>query len=786
MTSRAGKACTRALALLIGFIAIAQGAGGAWLIALGGSPYYLTAAVPMLAGAVFLWRTSTRTRLIFHALLLGTVAWAWWETDGAFWGMLARIGFILVIWLMAMWATGVLGFPSFARRVPPRTAASIAAVLVVAGFVAGHLTAQGTSAPSPMTPTTASEQDWPEYGRTQSATRFSPLTQITPANVDKLELAWTYRTGDLLRPSDKWHAVTFEATPLKISDALYLCTPHDLLIALDAETGKQRWRFDPKVHSEKTFWNACRGVAYFKADKPVHDCPERILAGTTDGRMLAVDAHTGAPCQSFGSNGEISILDGFGPVPPGFAYVTSPPMVIGSIAVVGGWVTDGYSLGEPSGAIRAYDVITGKFAWAWDMGRPGRTEEPPPGQMFTRGSPNAWAPMSADAALGLIYLPMGNATPDFWGAHRPPIFEKYASSIVALEVATGQPRWSYQTVHHDIWDYDLPANPILFEMKRDGRSTPALAQVTKSGQIFVLDRRTGELLTPAPERQVPQNPAPGEWLSPTQPISTVPTLGPPPLTEAAMWGLTPFDQLACRIAFRRYRYEGLYTPQSVNGTIMYPGPNGAINWGAATIDEDRGLLIANSAWNPWISFLLPRENADKLLATAVATGRSPGSLGLSPQLGTPFGMITWVMLSPFRIPCITPPWGHLTAIDLAANKVKWKVIFGTARDNGPFGWTVGLPIKTGTPNMGGPTSTRGGVTFIGASLDNYLRAYDTSTGQELWRGRLPAGGQSSPMTYWSASSGRQFVVITAGGHSALQTKFGDYVVAYALPPNFTK
>ncbi|TAK98594.1 MAG: membrane-bound PQQ-dependent dehydrogenase, glucose/quinate/shikimate family [Rhodospirillaceae bacterium] len=764
--------------MLIGLLALAQGAGGVWLISFGGSVYYLIAAVLMLIGAAFLWQGRQRTRLVFHLLLLGTLAWAFWETQGEAWGLLARLGFVAGMWLFVLMATRGPG-----RGIPVRVVACLAGLVGLAGsgLLVDHLIAQENPAAAPTAPMTATEQDWPVYGRTQSATRFSPLTQITPANVGKLEVAWTYRTGDMPRAGDHGHEFTFEATPLKIGDTLYLCSPHNIVIALDAETGKERWRFDPKVQDAAAYMRACRGVAYVKADKPVEDCPERILAGTIDGRMIAVDAHTGAPCKSFGTNGQISILRGLEYPLPGFAYTTSPPMVVGSVAVVGGWVSDDVSVGEPSGAIRAFDVISGKFAWAWDMGRPGDSKEPPPGETFTKGSPNSWPPMSVDPVLGLIYLPMGNATPDFWGAHRSPIFEKYSSSIVALDVTSGQPRWSYQTVHHDIWDYDVPANPILFDLKRDGRSIPALAQVTKMGQIFVLDRRTGELLTPAPETPAPQGPAPGDWLSPTQPISTVPYLGPPKLTEAAMWGLTPFDQIACRIAFRRYRYDGLYTPQSVGGSIIYPGVFGVVDWGAATFDEDRGLLIANSSWMPWISILVPRDITDRILAKAAAAGSDPISVGISPQLGTPFGMTGWPMFSPLGIPCVAPPWGHLVAIDLAANKVVWKVTLGTARDNGPLGSQIGLPLQIGVPSMGGPTSTRGGVTFIGAALDNYLRAFDSGTGQELWRGRLPAGGQSSPMTYWSTASGRQFVVISAGGHSALLTKPGDYVVAYALP-----
>jgi membrane-bound PQQ-dependent dehydrogenase (glucose/quinate/shikimate family) len=775
MNERAGI-WTKVVATLVGVWGLAQAAGGAWLLALHGSPYYALSGLLMTIGAVLLWRRSRAAKWAFHALLLGTLVWALWETRGAAWGMLARLGFIVAIWLAAIAAS---------RRNPIRVSAAAlqmaACLVLVAGTCFVTRTVAGDTPTIQDASPQAADQDWPQFGGTSHATRFSPLTQITPANVDRLAVAWVYRTGDMPSTKDKAQEFTFEATPLKIADTVYLCTPHNVLIGLDAETGKQRWRFDPKVQHAASYVKACRGVAYYKADHPVPDCPERILAGTIDGRMFAVDAKTGVPCASFGVNGQISVLSGLGRAPPGFAYLTSAPLVIGKVAVVGGWVLDNYSLGEPSGAIRAFDVLTGKFAWAWDMGRPGDKAFPPLGETFTKGSPNAWAPMSADPALGLVFLPMGNATPDHWGAHRNAVFEKYASSIVALDVNTGQPRWSFQTVHHDLWDFDVASNPILFDLKRGGQTIPALAQVTKMGQVFVLDRRTGVPLISVVEKPAPSGAAPGDWLSATQPVSAVPTLGPPRLTEAQMWGLTPLDQIACRITFRQNRYDGAYTPISVGGSILYPGPYGATDWGGATVDEDRGLLIANSSWLPFIARLIPRTTVDAIMEKIKAEHGDPGTSGISPQLGTPFGEIHRPFLSPLNIPCVTPPWGHLVAIDLVKNKVAWSVVLGTARDNGPLGSRLGVPLKTGVTSMGGPTTTRGGVTFIAATLDDELRAFDSRTGRELWQASLPAGGQASPMTYWSAASGRQFVVICAGGHGALKTRLGDYVVAYALP-----
>jgi membrane-bound PQQ-dependent dehydrogenase (glucose/quinate/shikimate family) len=775
-TGNGRRTFPRLLAAAIALFAIAQAVGGISLTLMGGSSYFVIAAAVMLAGAVLLWFNHPWTRITFHVLAGGTIAWALWETSGELWGMIARVGFFLLVWLLVMWASRGTAIPRW--RVP---AASIA-LLVLASGVIGTLVAQDAPSPTPVKAAgPAAEYNWPEYGRTPTSTRFSPLAQITSANVTKLQVAWSYRTGDTPREADKGLEFTFEATPLKIGDTLYFCTPHSIVIALDAETGAERWRHDPKIDDSGSYIKACRGVAYYKAAEQVTACPERILAGTLDGRMVAVDARTGESCNDFGTNGSTSILTGLGPHKKGYAYMTSAPYIIGRVALVSGWVSDNQSVGEPSGVVRAYDVITGKFAWAWDMGRPGDTKEPPPGETFTKGTPNVWPPMSADPALGLVYLPMGNATPDQWAGHRTAVMDKFGSSVVALDVVTGQPRWQFQLVHHDTWDYDTPSAPVLFDFKRGGESIPALAQFTKMGQLFVLDRRTGEPLIPVEERPVPQVAPSGDRLSPTQPFSTAVSLMPSKLTEASMWGLTPLDQIACRIEFHRYRYEGIYTPQTVKGTIQYPAPFGTTDWGGASYDEGRGLLIVPSSYMPFIMRLVPREEADRIVAPAIAAGKDPSTLGIGPQFGTPFGMTAWPMLSPLKMPCIAPPWGLLTAIDPSVNRIVWQHPFGTARDSGPFFWKVGLPIRIGVPSMGGPISTRGGITFIGATLDNYFRAFDTVTGKELWRARTPAGAQATPMTYWSEASGRQFVVTAAGGHGALMTKFGDYIIAYALP-----
>jgi quinoprotein glucose dehydrogenase len=766
----------RVLAVIIGALALAQIAGGVRLAMLGGSPYYLVAAAPLLASAVFLWRADPRAGWWFHLVLAGTLLWAIWEAGFQFWPLLARLGLIFALWLLVVRAARWPHAP--AAQASKLAAVGLAVAVVAVLGVTGWRQFSASAPPAPVKNAVALPPDgeWTHYGRTLDAQRFSPLTQINTGNVAKLVPAWTFRTGDGPGVNDAGKEYVFEATPLKIRDNLYLCTSHSIVIALDAETGRQVWRFDPRVAHKAAFLKACRGVGYYQAGTPVADCPERIISPTLDGRLIALDARTGALCASFGQGGQISAVAGMNP-PAGFAYITSAPLVVGRNVIVGGWVNDGYSRGEPSGVVRAFDAVTGALVWAWDVGKT-YTAIPPGG--FTPGTPNSWAPMSADPVLGLVYMPTGNATPDYWGAHRSPEMEKYSSSIVAVDAATGQTRWTFQTLHHDVWDFDVPSAPVLFTDTRGGRSTPALAQTTKSGEVFVLDRRTGQPLTPVREKAVPRGAAPGDWVSPTQPFSDVPSLVGDRLTEARMWGVTPIDQIACRIAFHSYRYDGRFTPQSLKGTITYPAPYGATDWGGATYDPQRGLLIVNSSLAPFISKLLPRRIADGVAAEAVRRDMDPSSLGVAPQFGAPYGMTGWPMLSPLSIPCLQPPWGYLTAIDLSANKVAWKVPLGTARDTGPLGLKIGPPIRLGVFSMGGPISTQGGVTFIGGTLDRYLSAVETSTGRMLWRGRLPAGGQATPLTY-TTRSGRQMVVISAGGHGALMTKPGDYVVAFALP-----
>jgi quinoprotein glucose dehydrogenase len=618
----------------------------------------------------------------------------------------------------------------------------------------------------------APDGDWPTYGRDAGGTRFSPLDRITPSNVAQLQVAWIARTG-ISENSDPGN---LEGTPLKIDATLYLCTSDAVIIALDAETGERRWSFDPQAHSTLAYRH-CRGVAYFRAPEMKGVCAARVIGASADAALWAVDASTGVPCPEFGQNGRVDLAKGMGAFPKGFYYVSSPPTLVRDKIVVGGWVTDNQYVGEPSGVIRAFDARTGHFAWAWDLGRSGVHTEPAPGETYTKGTPNSWAPMSADEKLGLVFAPMGNATPDYLSAHRTPEMNRFASSVVAIDAETGEPRWSFQTTHNDVWDYDIASQPTLFDWQSPAGSVPALIQPTKTAQLYLLDRRSGAPLARVEERAVPQGPVAGEHLSATQPFSTgMPSLVGSALREADLWGITPFDQLWCRIRFHQMRYEGMYTPPSEAGSISYPGHFGGMNWGGASVDSERQIALINANRIANTTQLIPRSAADHMKFPV-----GPETTGWFAQAGTPFAAIALAFLSPIGMPCQQPPYGTLMAVDLRTRQILWQHPFGSARDSGPFGLASHIPLTMGVPNVGGSILLRSGLAIIAASQERSIRALDITTGRELWSARLPAGGQATPMTYLSAKSGRQFIVIAAGGSLSMSAKTGDYIVAFAIP-----
>jgi len=443
--------------------------------------------------------------------------------------------------------------------------------------------------------------------------------------------------------------------------------------------------------------------------------------------------------------------------PGGYYYSTSPPAVVGDKIIVGGAVNDNYSTEEQSGVIRAFDIRTGDLLWKWDSGNPDVTTPLPEGEHYTTNSPNSWSVFSVDEGLGLVFIPLGNQVPDQLGMNRSDNVEKYSSSIVALDVNTGQPKWVRQTVHHDLWDMDVPAQPVLLDIN----GVPALVGPTKQGDIYVLDRRTGEPIIPVREIPAPTGAIPEDHTSPTQPISDL-TFSPAPLTESSMWGVTLFDQLACRIAFRKHFYEGRYTPPSLKGTIVYPGNFGVFNWGSVAVDPVRQVMFGMPTYLAFTSQLVPRADIPPR-----GQDEKGSEQGLNRNDGAPYGVFMGPFVSPLGIPCQTPPWGFVAGVDLRTGKIAYKHRNGTIEDMAPV------------PGIGGPMITAGGVVFLGAAVDDYLRAYDLTNGKVLWQARLPAGGQSTPMTYTVGD--QQFVLMVAGGHGSVGTKPGDYVIAYTLP-----
>ena len=766
----------RLLALLLILIGLVVTIGGAYLATLGGSLYYLLAGIVVALAGILTWRGDERGPLLYAAYLVVTLLWALWEAGLDGWALAPR--------LIAPAALGILFVVPWLRKAmrprPAQAPVAAGALSLLAILVVALLPVQyGATTERPMLPVTTAGAagEWPVWGRTPGGDRFSPLAQITPANVADLKPAWTYRAGT----TGRWQKSSFQATPLMVGNSLYLCAPTNVIIALDPETGRELWRFDPRVDKTgNSVVTACRGVAYYRAEG-APDCPERIISATFDARLIALDAHTGRPCPSFGTNGFVDLKTGLGESPAGFYYVSSAPTIVRGKVVLGGWVADNQSTDEPSGVIRGYDAVTGKFAWAWDMGRPGVTTEPKPGEQYTRSTPNSWAPMSGDEELGLVYVPTGNPTPDHWGGARSAASERFGSSLVALDASTGLLRWAFQTTHHDLWDYDVPAQPTLFNLTVAGQSVPAVAQATKTGEIFVLDRRTGKPLLPVVERPAPQRgtvePA---LLAKTQPYSVgMPSFGGARLTERDMWGISPLDQLWCRIEFRKLRYDGPYTPPGTDRSLIYPSIGGGMNWGSVSIDPSRNVMIVNAMYYPSVFELVPRAETDRILDSP--QGYSHNFALPQRQAGAPYGIRLTGLVSPLDVPCNKPPYGTLSAIDLTTRKLLWSRPFGMARDTGPLGLTSNLPLPMGMPNFGGSVTTASGLIFIGATQDTTFRAFNTSTGKLLWQSRLPAGGQANPMTYISPRSGRQFVLIVAGGHMLSRSPLGDAVVAYALP-----
>jgi quinoprotein glucose dehydrogenase len=631
--------------------------------------------------------------------------------------------------------------------------------------------------PAVQVPTGGPVAGWPEYGGNPGGTRHSPLTQITPENVSALEVAWTHHSGDI---EDGSHGMgmrsSYQVTPILVGDTLYFCTPFNRVIALDAETGAERWSYDPHASREGVYNLNCRGVASWVDPRASvdADCRTRIFTGTLDARLIALDAETGKPCGDFGSGGTVDLREGIGDTTPGEYGVTSPPVVLGDRVITGALVLDNRRTDSPGGVVRAWDARTGARVWAWDPVPPGSPAFPGTAEhAYRRGTANAWTAFSVDPALGLVYVPTGNTSPDYYGGERNGL-DFYSSSIVALDGRTGLVRWHFRTVHHDLWDYDAPSQPVFLDFTKNGATLPALIQPTKMGHLFFLDRRSGEPLFPVEERPVPQGGVPGETLSPTQPFPIVPApLHPATLTPDDAFGFTPWDRARCRDLIAGARSEGIFTPPSLEGSIQFPGMVGGANWGSGSVDAGRGVFVINTMRLATYIRLVPRTEYEKQFPDG------PPKFGYEPQEGTPYALERHLLMSPLGAPCNPPPWGVLTAIDVATGEKRWEVPLGTTRDLAPF--PVWLFAPDGVPNIGGPITTASGLTFIGATTDRYLRAFRTDTGEELWRTRLPTTAHATPMTYRLREDGRQYIVVAAGGHGLIPSVAGDALIAFALP-----
>ena len=771
------SATTRLTAVAIGIIGLFMLFQGGSLAFAGGTLYFACAGALMSASACQLWRLKPSGFFIFAGLLLLTLAWAVYEAGLEFWMISARIWMVA---FLALW----LCIPVIRRQIwrghaPPlfsmRTVQICAfASLVVFGTTAiNAFIADTRIAPTVTYGPSQNSSDWEAYGGSNAGTRYAPHTQINPQTVNQLEPVWQAETGQVGR---------FSATPIQIGDGIYLCTAQNIMIALDADTGAQRWRFDPQNDTSPFgILGNCRGVTYYHIPErnKQEQCAERIFTATTDARMIAVDKQTGEPCSEFGGNGEISLLAGMGEVKPYYYFVTSPPTVASGALVVGGWVMDNQETEEPSGVVRGYDPVSGELLWAWDIGREGiQTTLPPQGSFYTRGTPNVWSLTSADDELGLVYVPTGNATPDYFGGHRTPVMDKYASSIVAIDAKTGLTRWHFQTTHHDIWDYDVPSQPTLIDLTLAGKRHKAVIVPTKRGEVFVLDRATGELLTPVTERAVPQTDVPGERTSASQPFSTgMPSFAHPLIREQDMFGLTPFDHIACRKRFLELRYEGPMTPPSTRGTLLYPGPAGGMNWGSVAVDEARQLMVVNNMHLPFTVQLIPRE-AD-LINSNEGQNRGYGIGGA--QRGTPFAASVQLFASPLSLPCLEPPYGEIAVVDLTTQQIVWRRGMGF--------------LELGFPFSAGSIITAGGLIFNAGVMGGQLSAIDTNSGEILWQDQLRSGSDATPMSYVSPKTGKQYILVTVPGagrpaatsaHSESETNIesktptGGRIIAYAL------
>ncbi|WP_425918750.1 membrane-bound PQQ-dependent dehydrogenase, glucose/quinate/shikimate family [Acinetobacter sp. TSRC1-2] len=792
--------------IVIALLAIALLYMGGKLLMVGGSLAYFLIALVLLATAILLFLQKKIVLTVYAFLMWAILIWIvtevgldkWqWIPRGA---LFALIGFWLALPFVVkpLYKAASSTPESENRKFHPFLGGTVGVIiLMVVGILfydpvreKGNIenTAEATDA-------AVAAQDWAAYGGNSDALRYSKLAQINSKNVKNLEAVWEYHTGDLRDPKIDASEYTFEATPLKVNDTLYLCTGNNQVHALVPETGQLKWKYIPQREgSYLQQHQTCRGVSYFDvnavktsannvppAAATPQECSKRIITTTaTDPKLIALDADTGKLCSSFGDNGEVDLTKNMGEILPHVYMQTAVPLVANNLIIIGGSVMDnGYNSGNPSGVIRAYDAVTGQLVWNFDPANPELTQPLAEGQQYPYDTPVAWSTFTADIKNGLVYIPFGNASPDLLGLDRDPASnsEKFRDALVALDLNTGKLKWSFQTSYHDLWDRDNPTQPSLLDIDYKRQKSPAIILPTKVGNIFVLNRLTGKPVYPIEQVKVSTQGDIGENYAPTQPKSSL-NFMPEMLTEASMWGITPFDQIQCRIEFNKNRYDGNpWTPSTEKGSIIFPGNIGVFNWGSVSIDPERQILIGSPVRLAYLYKLIKRtpETEEKRLFTQENT----------PYWNENFEGHYATQIKQFAsnlgIPCIAPPWGRLAAVNLKTGKTEWVRRIGNTKNlkttflpgRFPIGFNMGMLAH------GGTLTTKGGIVFQAATADNFFRAYDINTGEKLWETELPAGGQATPATFIGKDKA-QYVVLSAGGHGSLGTQLGDSVIAYKV------
>ena len=778
--------------IVLAILALALLYMGGKLLMLGGSAFYALMAVGLLITAILLFRNQRSALALYAVLMWITLAWIIWEVGFDKWQWIPRgdLFGVIGLWLAMPWVVKPLYQGE--RRFHTFLGGTVIVMIVVVIGLCFYdpLPQAGTiSNAREQTSEQGAANDWTAYGGTTDGQRFSSLNQITKENVQNLEVAWTYHTGDLRQDADA-SEYTFEATPVKANGMLYFCTPHNEVHALDPETGAVKWKYTPnKDRSYLQQHQTCRGVSYYEQSPVAAQdstaapaiCRKRIFNATTDAQLIALDADTGKPCADFGTNGVVDLHANMGEVRPHALMQTAAPLVAGKLVIVGGSVMDnGFNSGNPSGVIRAYDAETGRLVWNFDPSNPENTAPIAAGQNYPQDTPVAWGTLSADLKNGLVYVPFGNASPDEVGIERDANSntEKFRDALVALDLQTGAFKWRYQSSNHDLWDRDNPSQPSLLDIDYQGQKQPVVILPTKTGNLFVLNRLTGQPVYPVNQVKVStEGGVPGEKFAATQPVSSLNFI-PDPLTEKSMWGITPFDQMSCRMDFRSLRYDGNpWTPATEAGSLIFPGNIGVFNWGSVAVDPQRQVLIAAPVRLAYKYNLIKRTPQTETQRLFTKDGQPYWNENFQGD----YAIHIQQLASGLGIPCIAPPWGRMVGVDLKTGKTEWLRRVGVTKNLKtsflPGRFPIGFPM--GMVAHGGPLLTAGDLVFHGATADNFFRAYDSTTGELLWQTELSAGAQATPSTFMG-KDGKQYVVIAAGGHGSLGTQAGDSVVAFRL------